>query len=206
MCLQTKPVSLSVLQHIRSRLAPRAPFRLLGYSFGGLLAMELALQLEAEGRKGRLYLVDSAPDFIKKTVKQKRGSNEDEFQTGLICAMFIGIAPHEATSAALSKVNHERNVKSYEYLNVLSLGLWSFKFVVLTHRPVGSFHSISQLYSWSCYNYVVCNTLVSYKLHVKNTILNINPSTNVQNSDTVTYFYASLFMTLTGHRHSAFHS
>ena len=114
MCLQTKPVSLSVLQHIHSRLAPRAAFRLLGYSFGGLLALELALQLEAEGREGRLYLVDSAPDFVKTTVTQKKGSNEDEFQTRLICAMFIGIAPHEATSAALSKVCHERNVKSYE--------------------------------------------------------------------------------------------
>ena len=76
--------------------------------------MELALQLEAEGREGRLYLVDSSPDFAKTILKQKKGSNEDEFQTSLICAMFIFLAPHEATSAALSKVNHERNVKSYE--------------------------------------------------------------------------------------------
>jgi len=34
--------------------------------------------------------------------------------------------------------------------------------------------------------------------------LNINPSTNVQISERVTYFYAYLIMTLTGHRHSAF--
>ena len=168
--------------------------------------MELTLQLEAEGREGRLYLVDSAPDFVKTTVTQKKGSNEDEFQTRLICDMFILLAPHEATSAALSKVCHERNVKSYEYWNALSLGVWSFKFVVLTHRPVGSFHSNSQFCSWSCYNYFVCNTLVSYKLHVKITLLSINPSANVQNSETVTYFYASLLMTLTGHRHSTFQS
>jgi thioesterase domain-containing protein len=89
-----------------------------------LLALEIALQLDAEGREGRLYLVDSAPDFLKTTLTQKRGSNEDEFQTRLICAMFIGIAPHEATSAALSKVCHERNVKSYEHWNALSLGVW----------------------------------------------------------------------------------
>jgi hypothetical protein len=108
--------------------------------------MELALQLEAEGREGRLYLVDSAPDFAKTTVTQKRGSNEDDFQTGLICDMFILLAPHEATSAALSKVNQERNVKSYEYLNVLSLGVWSFKFLLLTHR-CGSFHSNSHFCS-----------------------------------------------------------
>ena len=129
---QNKTGSLSVLQHIRSRLAPRAPFRLLGYSFGGLLALELAMQLEAEGHEGKLYLVDSAPDFFKAMMRQTMGSNEDEFQTRLICAIFILIAPHEATSAAVSKVYLERNVKFYEYLTALSLGLWPLKFFALT--------------------------------------------------------------------------
>jgi hypothetical protein len=96
--------------------------------------MELALKLEAEGREGKLYLVDSAPDYIKAILTQRKGNNEDELQTSLICAMFTLIAPHEATSAAVSKVYHKRNVKSYEYWNALSLGVWSFKFVYsLTH-------------------------------------------------------------------------
>ena len=157
---QIKPVSLSVLQHIHRRLAPHAPFHLLGYSFGGLLALELALKLEAKGREGKLYLVDSAPDYLKAMLTQSMGSNEDEFPTSLICAIFILIAPHEATSAAVSKVYHEKNVKSYEYQNTPSLGVWSFKFVALTHSW-GCFHSNSQLCSWSCYNYVVFNTFVS---------------------------------------------
>ena len=101
------PVSLSVLQHIHSLLAPHAPFRLLGYSFGGLLALELALKLEAEGHEGKLYLVDSAPDYLKAMLTQSVGNNEDEFQTGLICTLFTLIAPHEATSAAVSKVHHK---------------------------------------------------------------------------------------------------
>jgi len=143
LCHQIKPVSLSVLQHIHSRLAPRAPFRLLGYSFGGLLALELALQLEAEGREGKLYLVDSAPDYLMAMLTQSMGGNEDEFQTSLICGMFILIAPHEATSAAVSKVYHERYIKSYEYWSALSVGVWSFKFVALTHSW-GCFHSNSQ--------------------------------------------------------------
>ena len=151
--------SLSVLQHIHSRLAPRAPFHLLGYSFGGLLALELALKLEAEGSEGKLYLVDSAPDYVKAMLKQHMRSNEDEFQTSLIRTLFILIAPHEVTSAALRKVYDERNVKYYEYWNALSLGAWPLKFVVLTHRW-GSLHSNSQLCSWSCYNYVVFNNFV----------------------------------------------
>jgi thioesterase domain-containing protein len=101
---QIKPVLLSVLQHIHSRLAPHAPFHLLGYSFGGLLALELALQLEAEGREGKLYLVDSAPDFAKAILTQTVGSDYDEVQTSFVSTLFTLIAPHEATSAAVSKV------------------------------------------------------------------------------------------------------
>ena len=109
-----KPDSLSVLQHIHSQLAPRAPFHLLGYSFGGLLALELALQLEAEGHEGKLYLVDTGPDFVKTMVSQVMGRNEEEVQTSLIGVMFMLTAPHEATSAAVSKVYHERNANFYE--------------------------------------------------------------------------------------------
>jgi hypothetical protein len=87
----------------------------------------LALQLVAEGREGKLYLVDGAHDYLKAMLTQSMASNKDEFQSSLICAMFIHIAPHETTSAAVSKVYRDRNVKCY----ALSLGFWSFKFVAL---------------------------------------------------------------------------
>ena len=64
------------------------------------------MKLEADGREGKLYLVDSAPDFLKAILTQSMASNEDELQTSLICAMFALIAPHEATSVAVSKVYH----------------------------------------------------------------------------------------------------
>jgi len=82
--------------------------------------------------------VDSAPDFLKAMLTQSMGSNEDDFQTSLICAMFILIAPHEATSVTVSKVYHERNVKSDECWNALSLGVRSFK-ICYTHSQMGPF-------------------------------------------------------------------
>jgi hypothetical protein len=91
--------------------------------------MELALILEAEGHEGKLYLVDSAPDFFKTLLTQSMGSNEEQYQTSLICTLFTLIAPHEATSAAVSKVYVEKNVTSYEYWNAMSLGVGPFKFV-----------------------------------------------------------------------------
>jgi thioesterase domain-containing protein len=101
------------LQDIHSRLAPGEPFSLLGYSFGGLLALELALELEAEGREGHLYLVDSAPVFMKVLVEQMVGSDEKKFATNLMCTIFKITAPHDATSAAISKVFPVRNVRCF---------------------------------------------------------------------------------------------
>jgi fatty acid synthase len=77
---------------------------LLGYSFGALLALELALELEVEGREGHLYLVDGAPGFMKALVEHTSGNDEKQLETNLICTIFNIIAPHEATSAAVSKV------------------------------------------------------------------------------------------------------
>jgi thioesterase domain-containing protein len=86
---------------------------LLGYSFGGLLALEVALELEAEGREGYLYLVDTAPAFMKILVEHMVGSDEKKFETNLICSIFKIIVRHGATSAAVSKVSPVRNVRLY---------------------------------------------------------------------------------------------
>jgi hypothetical protein len=91
--------------------------------------MELALILETEGHEGKLYLVDSGPGFSKTMTTKSMESNEDMFQTTLLSTMFTLIAPHEATSAAVSKVHHWINVKSYEYG---SLDEWPFECVAVT--------------------------------------------------------------------------
>jgi surfactin synthase thioesterase subunit len=111
MWYHTEPLVCLSLQHIQSRLAPRAPFSLLGYSFGGLLALELALKLEEDGREGNLYLLDSSPYFTETLLKQSVGSSEDQFEISVICTTFKIVAPREATSAVITKVFHDRNVK-----------------------------------------------------------------------------------------------
>jgi thioesterase domain-containing protein len=85
-------------------LAPDASFNLLGYSFGGILALELAMELEAEGREGHLYLVDSSPDFMKALQEHFIGNNEDKFEINLMCIMYSLMAPHNTKPAALNQV------------------------------------------------------------------------------------------------------
>jgi thioesterase domain-containing protein len=96
------------LQHIQSRLAPGASFNLLGYSFGGILALELAVALEAEGREGCLYLVDSSPEFLQAVQERSIGNDDDRFEINLICIIFNLMAPHEATPAVISQVRHHQ--------------------------------------------------------------------------------------------------
>ncbi|GFG35347.1 hypothetical protein Cfor_10100 [Coptotermes formosanus] len=100
-------IAQALLPHIHSRLAPRAPFRLLGYSFGGLVALELALKLEAEGRDGNVYLVDSAPDVLQEALAQSIGRSEDDFLTSVLRSMLKRTGPDEATSASVSKLIEE---------------------------------------------------------------------------------------------------
>jgi thioesterase domain-containing protein len=95
-------------QHIHTRLAPDASFNILGYSFGGILALELAVALEAAGREGHLYLVDSSPDFLQSVQERSIGNDEDQFEINLLCAIFNLMAPHEATPAAISQVSHNQ--------------------------------------------------------------------------------------------------
>lgn len=101
------------LQHIHSRLAPGAPFRLLGYSYGVMLALELALALEAEGREGHLYLVDRSPDYAKSVIQHILGTNEEQFDINFMCTIYKVFAPQEATLEAVRKVFHVRNIKPF---------------------------------------------------------------------------------------------
>jgi len=45
-------------------------FLIVGHSFGSLIAIELARLLEAKNFRGRLILIDGAPDQLKFMVKQ----------------------------------------------------------------------------------------------------------------------------------------
>lgn len=44
---------------------------MIGYSFGTLIAIELARRLEAEGFTGQLILIDGSPDYLKEIMDQQ---------------------------------------------------------------------------------------------------------------------------------------
>lgn len=65
------------MQHIKKRLRPGANFKIVGYSFGAIVALEIVRRLESEGRQGSVWLVDGAPEFLQGLAK-KTMNVEDE--------------------------------------------------------------------------------------------------------------------------------
>ncbi|XP_071625539.1 fatty acid synthase-like [Temnothorax longispinosus] len=54
-----------LLPHILKKMEDQRKFLIVGYSFGSLIAIELARLLEAKDFSGRLILIDGAPDQMK---------------------------------------------------------------------------------------------------------------------------------------------
>ncbi|GBP45810.1 Fatty acid synthase [Eumeta japonica] len=82
-------------QTIKTHLAPGAPFKILGYSFGGHLMLNLASRLESEGHTGLLFCLDSSPDFLYSLLTLTTNiQNDKAIQNGLICHTIDVVAPN----------------------------------------------------------------------------------------------------------------
>lgn len=62
---------------------------MVAYSFGVLIALEVAVLLEQLGHHGEIICIDGGPDLLKKLTSILTSSNDSDslLQTGLICHM-----------------------------------------------------------------------------------------------------------------------
>ncbi|XP_020286674.1 fatty acid synthase-like isoform X2 [Pseudomyrmex gracilis] len=81
-------------QVILKKLQDKKDFVMVGYSFGAILAIELATRLETVGFKGRIVLIDGAPDHLvllnKHHIKlfvESAGSNDAEMQVSIFISI-----------------------------------------------------------------------------------------------------------------------
>lgn len=82
-------------------------FLIVGYSFGGLIALEILKLLEKNNRKGKLWLIDSSPQFLKiATELSIRGEKpqEHEIQVQLIMRFLDLVWPHNKTEVSLTEL------------------------------------------------------------------------------------------------------
>ncbi|KAH8037320.1 hypothetical protein HPB51_009875 [Rhipicephalus microplus] len=75
------------VQRVRE-VQPEGPYHLAGYSFGGMVAFEVAVQMQASGESvGSLTFLDGAPGFMDRYTAQRRGRSEigrEEHETDLL--------------------------------------------------------------------------------------------------------------------------
>ncbi|KAJ8887678.1 hypothetical protein PR048_013896, partial [Dryococelus australis] len=101
-CYMTQNVYfLFDLQVVMTHLVAERPFCIVGYSFGGVVAIELVSQLEAKGYSGKLVLVDSSPDYLMELSKSQLQMGSDDLMKMNLLLVIIGvIIPHSVKTIA----------------------------------------------------------------------------------------------------------
>ncbi|XP_050524285.1 fatty acid synthase [Daktulosphaira vitifoliae] len=101
-------MALSYFLLIEARVSIGQEVLLLGYSFGGLIALELTKLLEQSNRSVKLWLIDSSPLFLKGITKiafKGNESEENDIQVKLILRFLDLVWPS-------NKKQHEKNLYS----------------------------------------------------------------------------------------------
>ncbi|XP_012541735.1 fatty acid synthase [Monomorium pharaonis] len=81
-----------LLRHILPTAEEQRGFAIIGYSFGSLIAIELARRLEKQGLNGRVVLIDGAPELLKAMVEQFIPfTTEEELQNNILLAIMDSI-------------------------------------------------------------------------------------------------------------------
>ncbi|XP_072763054.1 fatty acid synthase-like [Anoplolepis gracilipes] len=100
-----------LLEHVSSRLKDEKDFVMVGYSFGSIFAIELARKLEAMNYKGRLVLIDGAPQQLRIIYKHYIScSNEIELQIDILTTI-MEVYKARTSKEILMKL---RDCKSWE--------------------------------------------------------------------------------------------
>lgn len=87
-------------------------FRIVGYSFGSIVAIEVARILESLGMKGKLILIDGAPDFLKKIIILLN-QNRPELTDQNVREIFVTVMKPITTYAKLNIENPVQNWDQY---------------------------------------------------------------------------------------------
>lgn len=81
-------------QYILPKAEKERTFILIGYSYGSLVAIELARRLENYALNGQLVLIDGAPDLMKAMIEQYLPSQtEEELQNNILLYIMNNLQP-----------------------------------------------------------------------------------------------------------------
>lgn len=80
--------------------AKQKQFYIVGYSFGAILAIQLAQMLERAGKRGRVLLIDGSPAYLKKTLESMMPTTtrkEESVEDVLIMLLYFNLCVSDQT-------------------------------------------------------------------------------------------------------------
>lgn len=81
-------------QYVLPKAEKQRTFILIGYSYGSLVAIELARRLEKHGLNGQLVLINGAPDLMKAMIEQYLPSQtQEELQNNILLYIMNNLQP-----------------------------------------------------------------------------------------------------------------
>lgn len=83
---------------IKNKLKQSKTFNMVCYSFGGVVALEVAALLEEKGYLGKIICIDSAPDYLKSLTKMLEVESDDKFQVSLLVHLMSMQVSYEVIS------------------------------------------------------------------------------------------------------------
>lgn len=126
-------------------------FYIIGYSFGALIALDMARKLEAKGKTGRIVLIDGAPAFLKKLVVDQMPTSdiEEGVQAVLINGLLRIVFPEEKIDALnimrehptwekrvdkMVELGKDQYLYSIDYLRTMAYCLYSRIKMVISYK------------------------------------------------------------------------
>lgn len=113
---QTIPdITKTVMNEVFSCSIDQDMFYVIGYSYGTIIAMEVAKILEKSGRCGHVLLIDGAPAYLKRLTlgivktSSDASANNDDFESALIMVMLRKFAKDVSADVILPKLNSCEN-------------------------------------------------------------------------------------------------
>ncbi|XP_029674091.1 fatty acid synthase-like, partial [Formica exsecta] len=134
-----------LLPYIMKKMKEQEKFLIVGYSFGSLIAIELARLLEAKNFVGRLILIDGAPDWVKFLVEKFFNHTLQQELQNDILLRFMKIYLESDNKMSASELNKcstwEEKLELLtahfsEKINVLSVENQKFLYTTIYHHII----------------------------------------------------------------------
>ncbi|XP_050502321.1 fatty acid synthase isoform X2 [Diabrotica virgifera virgifera] len=85
----------SLLPKVENSIKKNQKFKILAYSFGSAIALEVVHLLENKGYVGEVVIIDGGPSFIKNLVQNFTLLSDSEFQTNLVLYLIGSYVPSD---------------------------------------------------------------------------------------------------------------